>query len=237
MSYHGYGSPGMFFASGGGSQGMSVPMQLPKDVLRLGEQSLWSAYRYASGAALANTQQRVFGVALGNSGQGFAAPLTIAETNMKESGRIPTGYAYDCQGVACQPYTLTGETANTIYPLVGADARNIMGNAVLQWAFQQSVIDIAPVSLIGQGGGLFGATADTGAAEGGSGGTRTMVNNGNGQLWVYQAIPVGLPSSTTFTIQIAWGANAITVDGGEDNYALVIRVHLLGIFKMAIETA
>lgn len=235
--HYGYGMPGMPLSVGGAGQNMGVPMQLPKDVLRTGEQALWSAYRYTSGFALANTNQRVFSVALGNSGQGFAAPLTIAETNMKEAGRIPTGYAFDCYGVAAQPYTLTGTTANTIFPLVGADARNIMANAVLQWAFQQSVIDIAPLSLIGQGGGLFGATADTGAAEGGSGGSRTLINNGNGQLWVYQSIPIGLPSSTTFNLQIAWGANAISVDGGENDYALILRIHLLGKFKLAIETA
>jgi hypothetical protein len=236
MSYGHYGMPGIPVQMGTGA-GMSVPMHVPKDVVRIGEQALWSTQRYAAATALANTQARVFSVARGSQGQGFATPLTIGETNLKEPSRVPASLAFDVYGIAVQPYTLTGTTAGTIFPLVGADARNIMANCVLQWDFTQTIIDIAPIALIGQGGGIFGATADTGAAEGGSGGTRTLLNNGNGQLWVYREHPVALPSNATFATLLSWGGSAIAVDGGADDYALCLRVSLLGKFKVAIEIA
>lgn len=230
-----YGIPANPAFSPGG--GMAVPMEIPKAVVRVGEQAIWSAQRYPDTTALANTSARVFTTPRGQVGQGFSTALTIAETNLKEGGRIPGSLAYDVAAIAAQPYTGTGTTAGTLYPLVGADMRNLMSNCVLQWDFTQVLIDVAPVALIGQGGGIFGSTADTGAAEGGSGGTRTLLNNGAGSLWVYREFPIALPSNATFAILLTWGGSAIAVDGGTDGYALIVRIHLIGKFKAAIEIA
>jgi hypothetical protein len=235
-NYGGYGMPSVAFATPGGT-GMNVPMEVPKAVVRVGEQALWSTQRYPDATALANQQSRVFTTPRGQVGQGFGTALSLAETNLKEGGRVPGSLAFDVIGLAVQPYALTGNTASTLYPVVGADMRNIVSNCVAQWDFTQVVIDIAPLALIGQGGGIFGMTADTGAADGGSGGSRIALNSGNGSLWVYREFPVALPSNATFAILLTWGANAIPVDGGSDAYALCLRAHLIGKFKAAIEIA
>jgi hypothetical protein len=237
MSAYGYyGMPGSGVQLRQGGQGMSVPMDVPRDVIRIGESTMWSTQRYAAGTALANTSSKVFQVGQGMIGQGFGTQLSLPETNLQTPGQLPAGQAFDIYGIACQPYTLTGTTPDTIYPIVGADMRNFEANLVLRWAFLQTNIDIAPAALVGAGGGIFGDTADTGAADG-VGGSRIMLNNGNGQLWVYQEHPVALPAMTQFSIELRWGINAITVDGGENNYALCIRVSLLGKFKSAIPVA
>lgn len=206
-------------------------MNIQKNIIRIGEQAFWSTQNYADAVALASTQDRVFATQRGQVGQGFAAALSIAETNLKEGGRIPSAYAYDVEAIACQPYYQNNR------PMDGADLRNIVNNCVILWDFTQTQIEIAPASLIGAGGGIFGATADTGAAEGGVGGSRTALNNGNGQLWVYRRHPVMLPSNSTFGLILSWGTSASVVDGGLGDSRLCIRLLLLGRFQTAIATA
>jgi len=203
-------------------------MELPKAVVRVGEQAMWSTQQTANAAALANTQGRVFTVQRGQIGQGFGAALTLPETSLKEAGRVPGGYAYDVFAIACQIY----------YPdqwnVVTEDLNNLLNNCVLSWDFLQTLIDVAPVSLIGAGGGVFGSTADTGAAEGSVHGSRVALNNGNGQLWIYRLHPVMLSANATFAMVLTWGANATVVDGGTNNSAQNIRICLMGRFKTAI---
>ena len=57
MSYGNYGIPGVPLLPPGGPGINAVPMELPKDVVRVGEQSLWSTAQLAAGA-LANTTTR-----------------------------------------------------------------------------------------------------------------------------------------------------------------------------------
>lgn len=231
MGQWGFPSNGM--AAGGGGV---APMALPKEIVRIGEQALWSTYKWLDATALANQDYIVFSTPLGQPGQGFTGSLTRAETNLRESSRIPSGYAYNVNGIAIQPYALTGTSANTLYPVVGADMRNIFANLVLQWYFLETYIDVAPVSLIGQGGGIFGIGADTGAQDG-TGGTRIALNNGNGQLWVYTTFPVILPANATYNMVFKWGSSAIPVDGGSDGYALCLRAMLLGTYQSAVPAA
>jgi len=203
-------------------------MELPKAVVRVGEQAMWSTQQLANAAATASTQNRLFTVQRGQTGQGFGAGLSLPETSLKEAGRVPGGYAYDVFAIACQPY----------YPdqwsVVSADLNNILNNGVLSWDFLQTIIDVAPIQLIGAGGGAFGDSADTGAAEGGLGGSRINLNNGNGQLWIYRLHPVMLSANATFAMVITWGVAATVIDGGTNNSALNIRICLMGRFKTAI---
>lgn len=221
-----YGIPGVGVRPPPGGQYPVVPMELPKAVVRVGEQALWSSQRYVAAAVPGNAT--VFVTPRGQVGQGFALALSRAETNLRESGRIPGGFAYDVFGIACQAYY---QASN---PIVGADIRNLVGNLVLLWTFLQTQIEVAPAMLIGAGGGIYGDTADTGAAEGGTGGSRINLNNGNGQLWIYQQHPVMLPSNSTFGIQLDWGTGTIAVDGGTNTDNLIVRVCLLGRFQTAI---
>ena len=142
-SYGDYGMPGSPVFPPPGS-GAVAPMQIPKDVIRIGEQAIWSTQRYADATALANTIARVFSVALGSQGQGFGSSLSTAETSLKEAGRIPGAYAFDVYGIAVHVYALVGSTPNTAFPVVGADMRNFQSNCTIRWDFIQSFIDVSP---------------------------------------------------------------------------------------------
>lgn len=209
----------------------SAPMDLPKELRRRGEQAFWSTQSYTDGAAVAGTNERVFTTATGGVGQGFAAALSIAETNMAIGGMIAGGLAFDVYAIACQPYysAVSGQRQ-----IVRADLVNVQNNCVLQWSFLNTLIDIAPASLIGAGGGAFGATADTGGVDGGAGGSRFAFNNGAGQVWAYRQNHVLLPSTTTFAIVLAFGNLASVVDGGPGSNNLLVRICLIGQFQTAI---
>lgn len=199
-------------------------LQLPTAVIRVGENSLWSTFQYADAAPLTGVSRVCYTTPLGQTGQGYGAPLSLEATNMREAGRLPSGQAYDVFAIACQIYN-ADNTAVT-----GAMLRNMINNMVVAWDFIQTVIEIAPSILIGAGGGLFGATADTGDAQTG----QLALNNGNGQVWVYQQFPVQLSANSTFSIRQIWGTPATAVDGGLDNSAVNIRICMLGRYKTAL---
>ena len=213
-----------------------VPMQQPTSLFRFGEQSIWSTL-FMPGGAAPNQSNRLFSVALGNQGQGFANALSIAETNLKEGGRVPNGVAYDVFGVACQLYHMDNAAdglgpANSFdvpadtQPLI-ADLQNVICNGVLRWNFTQTVIDIAPVALIGAGGGLFGSVAQNAA-----GANSGAMNNGNGHVWMYRKHPVMLPGATAFTVLLDFGTRTDTISAAN---ALAARVTLIGYYKNVIE--
>jgi hypothetical protein len=206
---------------------INAPMELPKAIRRVGEQAYWGAQFHANAAVLALAQFRLFQTSLGGTGQGFGAPLTLPETNIREPSRIPASYAFTVDAVACQVYYQDSR------PVVYQDVANVVNQSVLSWFFTQTQFEIAPVSLIGAGGGIFGSTADTGAADGAVG-SREALNNGAGQVWIYRQMPVLLPSNSTFTILHDFGVDAVPVDGGPGVQAMIVRVLLLGRFQTAI---
>ena len=223
-----YGMPGAaYMPPPRPGMAMNAPMQLPKAVRRIGEQAFWSSQRHLNAVALTLNQTRLFQTPLGGTGQGFGAPLTLAETNLREGSRIPASFAFTCDAVALQAFNQDSS------PIVYQDIANVTNQAVLSWFFTQTQFEIAPVSLIGAGGGVFGATADTGGADGALG-SRIALNNGNGQLWVYRQMPVLLPSNSTFTLLLDFGVNAIAPDGGPTAANLITRCCLLGRFQTAI---
>ena len=209
--------------------GQQAGMRLPTEVQRYYESALWSTQLYADATALAGrASDSLFGTRKGGNGNGFAASLTIAETNMDEAGRIASGLAFTTRQVACE----VRYTDN--FPMCHMDLANVQKNLVLTWSFLNTFVHIAPVNLIGQGGGIFGTTADTGAADGANGGSRTILNNGAGQTWIYHELPVLLPANTTFSVQLQWGGLATAVDGGVNNSAMEIRGSLIGVATSAI---
>jgi len=214
------------------SQVPPVPMQQPTSLFRFGEQSIWSTL-FMPGNVAPNQSNRLFSVALGNQGQGFANALSIAETNLKEGGRVPNGVAYDVFGVACQLYHMdtVGDTGDFDVPadqqVLIADLQNVICNGVLRWNFTQTVIDIAPIALIGAGGGLFGAVAQNAA-----GANSGAMNNGNGHVWMYRKHPVMLPGATAFTILLDFGTRVANISA---NNALAAKVTLIGYYKNVIE--
>lgn len=218
-----YGFPGFAMAPPSGAP--SAPMEVPLTAVRFGEQSLWSTYQWADATALSSREYFVFSTPLDNQGQGFGSALSLAETNMQIAAQLPRGYAFDVVGIAFYPY-YAGAAQMELPDLI-----NMQNNCVLQWKFQQTRIEIAPVQLIGSGGGVFGSTADTGDVQG----SRVALNNGSGTVWVYRLHPVQLPASIVFNIAYTFGASAAAVDGGAGDLALNARTTLLGKYQVTID--
>jgi hypothetical protein len=225
-----YGVPAVATVSPGAGPIPQVAFQQPTNLFRFGEQTIWSTQLYQAGA-IANTTNRIFTTPQGQQGQGFAAALSIAETNLKEGGRVPAGIAYDVFGLATE-VSLASAADDTGNLDVAIDTAaeissllNVIHNVILQWDFTQTQIDICPVLLAGAGGGAFGAVGTGNAADVGH------MNNGNGNIWMYQKHPVALPGQTTFAVQLRCGSRAAAVA----NNSVAVRVVLLGYYKNVIE--
>lgn len=206
-----------------------VPAQQPTNLFRYGEITLYSTFNFAATTALANTSNRLFSVALGSQGQGYTRALTITETNLKESGRIPSGQAYDVYGVATQILGSDGTYQDVAFN-TGAQAdalTNIVNNGALSYDFTQTKVNICPVMLAGAGGGVFGAVSQNAA-----GANSGALNNGNGGIWAYRKHPVALPGSTTFSVLLEFGTGASAVPQGLD---IAVRIVLLGFYRSVIE--
>lgn len=228
-----YGVPGVALVQEGGGQVPPVPFQTPQNIFRFGEQTLWSTLLLPAGSAIANGTNRIFSTPVGQVGQGFGNALSIAETNLKEGGRVPAGVAYDVFGVASEIVSTSSTldtgtigTATNSVALIG-DALNIQHNGVLSWDFTQTTVDICPIILAGSGGGLFGALASTlnNVNVG-------HLNNGNGHIWMYRKHPVALPGNSTFSIVIRFGSRAAAISASN---GATVRVTLLGYYKNVIE--
>ncbi len=228
-----YGVPAQAMVSPGAGPIPPVSFQQPTNLFRFGEQTIWSTQLYQGTNPIANTTNRIFTTPQGQTGQGFNAALTIAETNLKEGGRVPAGIAYDVFGIATEVALLSdADDTNATFnqPIDTAadigDLLNVIHNVVLQWDFTQTQIDICPVLLAGAGGGAFGAVSQNAA-----GANTGHMNNGNGNIWMYQKHPVALPGQTTFAIQLRAGSRAAQPAVN----AIGVRVVLLGYYKNVIE--
>jgi hypothetical protein len=227
-----YGSPGIPLVAPPAVGIPPVPFRQPTNLFRYGEQSLWSTQLLASGTAVASSTFRLFATPLGQQGQGFAAALTIAETSLKTGGMIPAGVAFDTFGISCHfSHGGTGTTPTLNVP-ADTDAQignilNIQNNAVLTWDFTQTQVDIAPVSLVGAGGGVFGSVSQNAA-----GASVGHMNNGAGQVWMYRKHAVSLPGQSVFSLLLRFGARAAAMNA---NNGVAVRTSLLGFYKNAIE--
>jgi hypothetical protein len=210
----------------------SVGMTQNTALFRYGEQSIWSTLLLTAGSTIANTTNRAFTTPFGQVGQGFISALSIAESNQKAGSILPAGVAYDVFGIAAQVEFSDG--ANDTGDLTTAASStaavnqltNVINNGVISWDFTQTSVDVAPVSLVGAGGGAFGAVAQN------AGGTSTgAMNNGNGSVFLYRKHPVALPGQSQFAIVLRFGSRAAVV-GQTD---LAVRIVLLGYYKNVIE--
>lgn len=234
MAQYGYGVPGVPLIQEGMGPLPPVPFNTPTNIFRFGEQTLWSTLWLPAGVAIANGVNRIFSTPLGQVGQGWTAALSIAETNLKEGGRVPAGVAYDVFGLATE--VVSSSTATDVNALLATpsdtdgligDVLNIQHNGVLSWDFTQTTVDICPVILAGAGGGLYGALATAAnAAQIGH------MNNGNGGIWMYRKHPVALPGNSTFSIVVRFGSRAAPISAAN---GASVRVTLLGYYKNVIE--
>tara|TARA_E500000331_G_scaffold336973_1_gene364644 strand:- start:162 stop:836 length:675 start_codon:yes stop_codon:yes gene_type:complete len=211
-----------------------VGFQQPKNLYRFGETALWSTQLLAANDVIANGSYRLFTTPRGQNGQGFSAtPLTIAETSIKEGGRVPSGAAYDVYGIACQLGFADGNTESTFKfdQPVNTDAEiaqllNLHNNGTLAWDFLQTIVDIAPISVIGGGGGLYGSVATGNAVDSGH------MNHGAGSIWLYRKHPVSLPGGSQFSVLLRFGSKAANIAAGN---AAFVKVILYGFYKNVVE--
>jgi hypothetical protein len=208
-----------------------VPFEQPKSLYRFGELSLWSTFLLVGGGAVASSVNRLFTTPRGQVGQGFVNALTLAETSLKEGGRVPAGVAYDVFGVSAQllKSTAAADGGTLSAPIDTAieiaDLVNIQNNGILQWNFTQTTVDICSVYLAGSGGGTGGSISTGNAADLGN------LNNGFGQIWMYRKHPVALPGNSTFAIELSFGSRAAAISAN----SVAVRVSLLGYYKNVIE--
>ena len=216
-----------------------VGFSQPKNVYRFGELTIWSTQLLAATTVLANSSFRLFTTPLGQNGQGFAQALTIAETSIKEGGRVPSGIAYDVFGIACVLGLADGDTESSFkfdQPIANAadiaQVLNLQNGGVLSWDFTQTQVDIAPIQVIGAGGGLYGSVSNsTGTGTAGNLEAGHM-NNGAGSIWLYRKHPVSLPGTSTFSILLRFGAKTAAVASSK---AAFVKVILYGFYKNVIE--
>jgi len=224
-----YGIPGIAMSYGTGSGISPVPFEPPKELFRYGEQSLWSAQALTAGLAVAGTEYRLFSAGIGQSGQGFAA-MSYAETSLREGGRIPAQQSFDVFGIACHIYHGVSDGSSYAVPtdtsaLIG-NLLNLQNNSILQWSFLQTNIDIAPVVMIGAGGGAFGSVSQNAA-----GSNLGNMNNGAGQIWLYRAAAVALPGQSTFNVILRFGSYAAAISAAN---RVAVKISLIGNYKTAM---
>lgn len=193
-----------------------VPLELPKDVIRVGEGSIWSSHRVTGN--LSNRVLKFFQGRLGQAAQGYTR-LTIGETNVRESGRIPNGQGFVISDIAC----IVKPVGNT--PLPVQILQSVYSHSCLVWDFLSTEISIAPVALVGAGGGIFGVGAGNPLAN-----DLPVVSNGSGATWVYRRNPVLLPPATVFAISQRFGLEA-----APPQVPFVLQLVIMGRYKQAID--
>jgi hypothetical protein len=179
----------------GGTLGYGL-FAVPTGIQRLYEFGLFSSGRIAAGVNLNSLATvRLFTYSQTQPGPGYGGVnSSVSETNMVVGGFAPGGETYEVQSCAVE---LFGDA--NVAPLAG-DLRAMMRLGVVLWEFGlNTVIPISPISMIGAGGGLFGTTADTATPQ-------TVLNNGNGGLWMYQNVVIAIPATQPFAVQFQWGS-------------------------------
>ena len=215
------GSPGYAVSQVGGPR-PATPFMLPnKGLVRESEEVFWSTYATAAAAVMANNTQTFFSTAQGNTGQGFNVPLSDGETSLQTQSMIPAGMAFNVAAMAIAYYggvPTTQALTPSVTEVAVADIRNYQANAYCAWKFQQTQINIAPVELIGAGGGVFGFAATTVAAT-----TVSATNNAPGLFWQYKSLYIQLPGGQVFNLLLKFGLYAAAAAGAHRT-----RVNLFG---------
>jgi hypothetical protein len=179
---------------------MALPdLDLQKKLARVGWSVLYSSYKYTSGAGtLAGAQTRYYTTALGQAGQGYTAPLTISETNLRTGGQIPGQQAFICYGASFALFNAAAQA-----PVASANMHTIIDGTIAQWDFQQTRVEIAKLSQIGAAGGFFGVAGTVGAVA-------AELTNGAGGYWQFRE-PVVLSPLATVNVLLTNPSTSVAV--------------------------
>jgi hypothetical protein len=182
--------------AGGPVPGGAGFFRVPTGIQRFYEYDLYSSVRFAAATNMnGQAASRFFSYNLGGPGPGYAGVASsISETNMQVAAMAPGNDTYEVTSLALEVY---GDAA--VAPLIG-DLRTFMRLGILRWNFGgETTLNIAPVSMVGAAGGIFGFSADTGTPV-------TAANNGNGGFWVYSNVIVAIPATQAFGLVCEWGS-------------------------------
>lgn len=199
---------------------------VPTGIQRLYEYDLYSAGRFAAGTNLnGQAVTRLFTYSQTQVGPGYAGVnSSVSETNMLVGSIAPGNETYEVTALA---FEIFGDA--NVAVLMG-DLRAVMRLGVLFWEFgSTTVMAIAPVPMVGAGGGIFGFSADTGTPV-------TAGNNGNGGLWLYQNVVVAIPATQSFALQVQWGSAGQAAAIALTN-ATQFRAHLFNQARVAVPVA
>ena len=205
--------------------------KVPDVAQRLAEQSLYSTYKFLAGVDIKNSSDyRFFQTARSQQGQGFTATgLSISETNTTTNGMLSGSETFEASAIACE--VMGGVTSGVVQGVLPSDLRLFQRIGVFQWDFtagSATQVMIAPLSFVGAGGGIFGATADTGTPV-------TFVNNGNGQIWTYQRLVVGVSATQPFSIVLYTG-NAGQTAALNPTADTIVRLTLFNLNRSLLPT-
>jgi hypothetical protein len=165
---------------------------VPTGIQRIAEQATYSTLRFAAGVNVSgSTDNRFFSSGLNQPGT-FTSPQSISETNLSTNGMLSGAETFEVSALACEVFGATNVA------VLRNDLLLAQRIGILRWNFQDTIIMIAPLSMVGAGGGIFGFTADTGTPV-------TQVNNGNGGYWVYQRLVVSVSATQPFAVVLSFG--------------------------------
>lgn len=217
--------------------------------VRVGENVQFSTFMYPGTQLLEGDPSRLFQIQRGAVGQGFTLALRTTETNLKEPSKVSNRSAYAIRGIAAQ--VLAGDraadaaafewsatfsninAAGTATSAPIADLARIVQCGVLNWDFDQTSIQIAPLMLVGAGGGIYGALSTISDAAAPASVTGGAMNNGVGGFLRYSK-PVLLPQGQQFAIEINYGSRAGSISA---NNAAGVRICLIGQYAKEVESA
>lgn len=196
---------------------MALP-RLQNALVRISDSTLYSSIIIDNTqGTLSNGERNFFSYGAGSAGPGYATASRITETNLRTAGQVPSQQSFLARGISLQFSNFTSKA-----PLSSADLHNLIDSSVLQWNFQSTRIEIAPASMIGSAGGVFGVA-------GTAGGVASEIGSGAGGYYHF-ARPVTLYPLATFGILWTFPTSAVA-----QVVSTVIKCTLIGNLQVDVD--
>jgi hypothetical protein len=170
--------------------------------------SLFSSYFHAVGAIAAGTTDTLFATPKGAAGQGFAAALTLRETNMMAAGQLPRDHKFYAMGLRLVVLETTPlADLNGLKDACSLEVRTVSKNQ----------LEI-PLCIVPAGCGTVAMVVNTSGAA-----VVTQVNNGwpvSSNVYQLRPLPIKFDAIETFAVDVVWRAG-YTVTAATLTYRIV----------------
>lgn len=149
--------------------------------MRTLQQIFWSTYQFGECAEMAKRTIHLFGTPLGQLGQGFALPLTRADTNLREPNRL----GYNDATIRAMGWRIFGAER---------DVQRLYHSGQVQLEFLQTLYDIAPFDLpdLDMDGSLKAVMSDL----------LGVPSEGLGGYLTFRAEGFKVPEGRTFSVRV-----------------------------------